>query len=107
MTEVTQLRPVPTFDDFWKRFPAGRRRRKALCRQMWDEITNGGRLCRTKDAEGSGFVSIHVEATPEEIMDGLNAWVRSLPLNDDFSIRDEQYVCTSPVWLNQSRWEDA
>lgn len=104
---VTKLNPVPTFEDFWAKYPAERRCKKAQCKRLWDAITDGGYDARTKSPEGGGFMTIRLEATPEEIMAGLERWAKQLPRNpQNFDLIEPQFIVTSPVWLNQGRWED-
>jgi hypothetical protein len=93
------------FEEWWKSYPWGRRRRKMLCKMIWDELTTTGRMCRTKDAE-VGFVKMFVKVTAEEILEGTKRWDKTLPRTPDFYYKDEEYIVSSPVFLNQARFAD-
>lgn len=72
------------FEQFWRTFPAGRKRAKGKCRWMFRNI-----------ASKSHFLH---RATADEMIAAAREYAASKP--------DPQFVPMPLTWLNQGRWED-
>lgn len=97
-----------TFDEFWAACPAIMRNRssKALTRAIWTDITTNGRECRIPLKDSGQVVSIervNLQATPEEILAGLNRYIE--PHYDRNTFKYDDFLCGAAVFLNQGRWE--
>ncbi len=105
-SNIIQLAPTPTFDDWWALFPAEIRKGKKKCRQKWDAITGDGLDTKSLDKDSGVYVPMFHQATPEAITAGTKAWIARLPLNADYTIKDIQYEKRAQQFLNQGLWED-
>ncbi len=106
MDNVVNLQTKTTFDDFWTACP--KRAGKALCRVKWHHITNEGLHTRTLDRDSGQYVEIELQATPDELVEGMKRYKASL-LKDGSNWElncEARYVCHPATWLNQGRWED-
>lgn len=110
---VVAMRQAPepgTFDEFWQLYPYPRRIGKPLARAKWQAITNGGLRTRTLDKDSGQYVTIELQATPEEILAGLKRYDEKCRKkgSGEYGYTDEgKFICHPATWLNQGRWEDA
>lgn len=72
------------FEQWWSVFPAGRKRAKGRCRQMFIMIAKGAHHT--------------FDATADRMIDAARTYAETRP--------DPQYVPMPLTWLNQGRWED-
>ena len=108
---VTMRRPqaaAGSFDEFWQECPGVMRNRssKGLTRALWTEITTNGRDCRVPLKDGGQtveIINVHMKATPEEILAGLQRYIE--PHYDPQTFRYDEFLCGAAVFLNQGRWE--
>ena len=104
---VVELKAGDRFEEFWKEFPYEIRKGKAVARQKWEAITGEGLDTKTLDRDSNSYVPLFLKATPEEILTGLRAWMKSLKINPDFSYHDDiKYEKRPAQWLNAGRWMD-
>lgn len=111
MTNVSQIRPETEdrFEEFWKNYPL--RKGKAKARSLFKLITRQGGYDSTvilKDGgESTGRMPIHLEATPDEIIDGAKTFAKSLVIvvQDKYKLNLD-FCPHATTWLNNARWED-
>lgn len=72
------------FEQWWSAFPAGRKRAKGRCRQMFIMIAKGAHHT--------------FAATADRMIEAARTYAETRP--------DPQYVPMPLTWLNQGRWED-
>lgn len=72
------------FEQWWSVFPAGRKRAKGRCRQMFIMIAKGAHHT--------------FAATADRMIEAARTYAETRP--------DPQYVPMPLTWLNQGRWED-
>ena len=100
-----------SFEDFWSLFPSVRRMQKALCMAKWNAIVSKtGLETRMRDKDADRYVYITLQATPEEIIDGLkkscDMW-RGKKGADKYGWEDGgKFIPMPATWLNQGRWMD-
>jgi hypothetical protein len=84
---------------------------KALCMMKWNAITSEeGLTTRMKDKDADQYVRITLQATPEEIVDGLKKscemW-RGKKGAEKYGWEDGgKFIPMPATWLNQGRWMD-
>jgi len=100
---VVAINPEPTFEDFWKE--QYWKTDKLRCKAKWDAITSPGGADARVDDNGQ-YETLHLEATPERIMEGWRRFLKAWPRNADYSLKDAQYMPRPRQWLNAGRWED-
>ena len=104
MTNVTQLHPeTVTFEDFWERFPPSRRGSKPIAQAKWNAITNGGLNTKTKDNDSGEFVEVFLQATPEEILDGLKEYIKQRTDAETYKVETKFFALAS-TFLNRGYW---
>lgn len=86
-----------SFELFWKAYP--RKVGKLAARVIYRKILTDG---RDVTIEGE---RIKLKATHEEIMAGLEAWVRTMRTPAGLNV-EAKYIPHPSTWLNQGRWED-
>jgi len=92
------------FDEFWNWYPLKKGKPKA--RALFDKITSdGGLSTRTLCKDSGTYLDIHLEATPDELIDGAEKLFRSLIPPNQYT-PDTTYCPHPTTWLNQGRWED-
>jgi hypothetical protein len=106
MTAVTQLRPiVSSFDEFWEL--CIKKLDKPLAKAKWDAITSDeGMATKMLDRDSGQFVPVHLKATPEELIEGMQRYRRA-QVDSNFKLKDGgKFICGPAVWLNRGRWMD-
>jgi hypothetical protein len=107
MTNVVKL-PVNgyAFDEFWEQCP--RKAGRALTRKKWEEIiSEKGLQTHTLCRDSGKYVSIHLQATPQELIEGMKRYRKSQYDPNTYKLKDNgQYTLHPATWLNQGRWED-
>ena len=99
----------PAFAEFYKWYPHNPGRRdKAKTRAMFMKITApGGTVTKSKNRDSGGFDEIGLEATPEQLVQAVKNYRKSLIPQATGSYSPETtYVPFASVWLNQGRFED-
>lgn len=105
MTNIVPLHTEDSFEEFWSACP--RKVGKPLTRAKFTAITTEGLKTRTLDRDSGQYVEIGLKATPEELIDGMKAYARSLiRVENDQYVTEKKYVCHPATWLNQGRWMD-
>ena len=110
MGQVHQLnfedRSAEQFEDFWKWYPL--KRGKAKARALFKKITApGGMDTYTVEKDSGMRLELHLEATPQELIDAAQAFWKTLPRKAaDSYTPDTTYCPHATTWLNQGRWED-
>lgn len=106
MGDVVPMPERATFEDFWKL--CYRKVDKALARSKWTAITSErGLETRIRDRETGELVSVHLQATPEEIIAGLNAYNKTLYSPTSFErLVEDRYIVHPATFLNRGRWMD-
>lgn len=115
MTQVTPLfdknEPKPEinhFEEFWKWYPHNPKRRdKAKARAMFNKIVRpGGCDTRSENKDSGCYEVLHLEATPQEIVEGTKNYRKALiPDRIGEYSPDITYAPFAYVWLNGGRWE--
>ena len=110
MSNVVQMSQPQSdrFEEFWKEYPYPRRIGKMLCKAKWDAITGEGLRTRTFDRDASHYVEIYLQATPDEIIDGVKRYAaNNLQGGSGYKFKDDgKFLCQPATWLNQGRWQD-
>lgn len=103
---VVAIKPaVDLFDEFWKEYP--KKIGKAVCRELWNHIVNGGLETKTLCRDSNSYVKITLKATPEEIIAGAKRYDAKMRDRTTFKLKDDgRFVCQPATWLNQGRWSD-
>ena len=109
MTNIVHLQPATaTFEDFWRECP--KKVGKPLAEAKWRAITTTGLVTRTLDRDSGTYVEIELRATPEELIEGMKRYYKSLCYNETgltWKLKvDKQYILHPATFLNQGRWLD-
>ena len=109
MPDPIPLKPEPApqvgFDDFWRLYP--RHADKAMCRAKWEAITNGGLVTRCLDRDSGGYVELRLQASPNEIVEGVKRYVKTLPRKpNSYDFLEPQFIALPATFLNRGRWMD-
>ena len=102
-----QVEPEADFEAFWALVPSERKRGKAMCRALFNQITRpGGRSTRTLMRDSGQYVELHLEASPREIIDGWRRYiVGQIDKNNGFRLRDGgKYTLLPATFLNRGEW---
>ena len=112
MTNITPLiqptdERATAFNEFWKWYPHNpSRKSKAAARSLFMKITSpGGVSTRTKNKDSGGYIDIHLEATPDEIIAGCKIFRQGLTDRQTYKV-DSTYAPDAVVWLNGGRWDN-
>ena len=106
---VINLQPnTPTFDDFWEAYPL--KVHKADARTLFNQIIKPGGHDTTKAQKDGGvvvgMVPVHLEATPEQLVDGAKQFARSLvKVVDDRYVTNLAYCRHAETWLRHEGWD--
>ena len=108
MTNVTRLQmSTATFDDFWREYPL--KKGKADARTLFNLITRPGGFDTVKALKDGGEVvskvPVHLEATPEQLVEGARQFARSLVNRQTWTV-DLAYCPHATTWLHHERWDD-
>lgn len=109
-TNVVTLFPEPEkavetrFEEVWKLWP--NRAKKHLAKAKYVSILKGLKT-RTLDKDSGMYVEIELQATEDEIIDGVKAYLDSLIDRNTFRMKDDgKYVPHLATFLNQGRFDD-
>lgn len=93
------------FDEFWQHYP--KRVGKPLAKAKWDAITGPGLDTKTLDKDSGVYVPIRLQATAEEIIEGVKRYCRSQIDPNTYKLKHGgQYTLHPATFLNQGRWLD-
>ena len=96
-----------TFEDWWD--IQHHKLCKPICKAKWDAITSPeGYHTRMMDKSTGQYISVHLKATPEEILEGQKRQNRAFYEEHGYSEnRDaKKYIRRPQQWLNQGGWMD-
>lgn len=97
--------PSPRFEEFWKAYP--KRVCKAMAKDKWDKITNGGLTTKMKDGESGEMIEVFLQATAEEIIAGAKRYYETQIDKKTWKLKDDgRFTCQPHTWLNRGRWTD-
>ena len=103
-------RPIPKtetsrFEEAWKLY--GNKAKKPLAKAKFDAIVKGGFKTRTMDKDSGQFVEIELEATADEIIEGIKRYMKAQIDMKTFTIKDGgKYIPHLCTFLNQGRFFD-
>lgn len=99
---------VATFEDWWERqlHKIG----KPLCKVKWDAITSPeGYRTKMLDKTTGEYVSIHLKATPDELLEAQIRQNRAFYDRHGYGEKasaEKQFLRRPQQWLNQGGWMD-
>lgn len=103
---IVQLKPQPTFDDWWERqmHKVG----KVICQIKWDAITSEeGYHTRMMDKSTGEYIDVHLKASPQEIIEGQKRQNKEFYEVNGFKNKEaKNFVRRPQQWLNQGGWLD-
>lgn len=90
------------FDEFWQW--CLEKKGKMIARTIYNEIVSpSGRHSRALDRESGEYVTLHLKATEDELIDGMKRYARE-KMGPDF-VRSK-YIQQPSRWLGRGGWED-
>lgn len=93
------------FEEVWKAY--GNKAKKPLAKAKYLSIVKGGFKTRTLDKDSNSYVEIELEATPEEILQGVKRYMSAQIDKKTFTIKDGgKFIPHLATFLNQGRWMD-
>lgn len=95
------------FEAFWRAFP--KRVGKPIAKAKFMAIVRGGYSTRTLDRDSGTYIDIHLEATPQQIIDAAKRYEaknRKPGIGNYSYIDDGKYLMHPATWLNRGAWED-
>lgn len=111
--EVLSLFPQPTttvpaastqFETIWKLWP--NKSKKPLARARYEAILSGCDT-RTMDKDSGQFMSIRLEATEDQIIEGVKKYLASQVDKNTYRLKDDgKYIPHLATFLNGGRYED-
>lgn len=104
-----EYKNAQAFEEFWKWYPHNPRRRdKAKARALFNKIIQpGGHKTKSANKDSGGYEELHLQATPEQIVEGVKRYRKSLiPEASGQYAPDTTYAPYAYVWLNGGRWDD-
>ena len=103
--KVVKLHPKTCgFEDWWAL--QVHKTGKLICKAKWDAITRPeGYHTTIIDKSTGDHVQVHLQATPEEILEGQRRQNKELFRNGP-SEDDKQFLKRPQQWLNQGGWLD-
>lgn len=113
MTNILRLFPDETpaavpkgdFETVWKAWP--RKDGKAIARSKYEAILRGGFKTRTLDKSSGQFIDMDLSATPEQIADGVKAYVSSQIDRNTYRFKDDgKFIPHLATWLGRGGWQD-
>ena len=105
--EPARPKPVAAskrFEEFWAAYP--KRVGKPLAKAKYDAIVKGSFKTKTFDKDSNSYVDIEIEATEDELIDGVKRYMRSLIDHNFKRTVEDKYLPHPATWLNQGRWMD-
>lgn len=107
---VTNLFPTPKtdtltrFEELWKLWPV--KAKKPLARAKYEAILRGCKT-RTLDKDSGGYIEIELQATEDQIMAGIKAYLASQVDKNTYKLKDGgRYIPHLATFLNGGRYED-
>ena len=93
------------FDEFWSVFP--KRVGKPLAKAKWDAVTSvEGLTTKTLDRDSGQLVTIHVQASAEELIEAAKRYAKS-QIGPDYKLKDGGRFTLHPAtWINAGRFMD-
>ncbi len=92
------------FEEVWKLWP--NKAKKPLAKARYDALLRGPFKTRTLDKDSGQYVDIELEASEEEIVAGIKAYLKS-QITKDFKMKDDgKYIPHLATFLNQGRFLD-
>lgn len=116
MTQSAQLFQFPSqdgqkealdkaFEEVWKNY--GNKAKKPLAKAKFLAIVKGGFKTRTLDKDSGSYVDIELEATADEILQGVKRYMVSQIDRKTYTIKDGgKFIPHLSTFLNQGRWMD-
>jgi hypothetical protein len=105
MTVVALHQPSDRFDEFWEIYP--KHTGRPVAKFKWDEITNGGLTTQTLDRDSGTYVTLRLQATADELIEGARRYRKKNTDKNSYRIKDEgKYIVSPANWLNRGMWMD-
>ena len=98
----TQAAPA-TFEDLVRAYPRTTRTKPAAARMKFNAIISpDGLTTRNHDHDSGGFIEVHLQATPEEIIRGAKMYAQEMRIPESYKF--SEYTQGLQNWLNQGKW---
>ncbi len=105
MNNVVNLQTKATFDDFWD--VVWNKKEKSTCRHIFRLVTRPGGWDTWAPVKIGGQVidrmEVHLEATPEEIIEGAKREVK-LQMTSDYKM--PEHMIWPKTWLMSGGWDN-
>lgn len=93
------------FDEFWAVCPL--KKKKAATQAKYNAvIAPSGHHTRTFEKDSGGYIDIYIQATEQDLIDGMRKYAKSVAGNSSNNYKRSEYILHSRTWLNQGRWLD-
>lgn len=99
--------PAGDFEAIWRIWP--NKAKKVLAKAKYEAILRGGFRTRTLDKDSGQYVEIELDASPDDILAGVKAYLQSQRAtgSGQFGYKDDgRFIPHLATFLNQGRWED-
>lgn len=105
--EIIPFPNADPFEEFWKAYPSCKRVGKPVARAKFKAITNGGLKTKTLDRDSGSFIELELQATPQEIIDGVKRYAARNYEKNSYKWKDGgKFILMPATFLNQGRWMD-
>ena len=94
------------FDECYKWYPhnPARKSKQKARKKFMDIVKPGGVDTQSLDKDAGGYTELHLEATPEEIFEGVKDFRKAMTPANTYT-PETRYVPAMEVWLNSGRYE--
>ena len=90
---------------FWNACP--KKVGKAMARVKFDAVINGGLCTRTLDRDSGQFIELTLEATADELIEGMRRYAETQYQTDGYGLKDDgRYTLHPSTWINRGGWMD-
>lgn len=98
-------KPQGDFEAIWKQWP--NKANKLMAKAKYDAILKGKFNTRMLDKDSGNYIEIEISATPEQIADGVKAYINSQIDKRTFRFKDDgKYIPHLATFLNRGRFFD-